>query len=174
MTVALVSGLLSILYLGSLAAAAGCDLRSYTIPNRLSGLVALTGLAALALAAPGWEAAALYLGVAAAVLTVGAGLFFAGLWGGGDAKLLAATALWVGPSGLPVLLLWMAVSGGGMAFILLAVRRLPWAQRMRKTPHCPQLLLPTQGIPYGVAIALGGILAFFSGNTVISSGFIYH
>src|SRR2546423_1641073 len=77
------------------------DLLTYRIPNWMTAAIALaffpmafaTGLPAHQLL---WQCAA-----AAVLLAVGFGLFAAGLFGGGDAKLLAAASLWFGLPQLP-------------------------------------------------------------------------
>ncbi|HEY5084239.1 MAG TPA: prepilin peptidase, partial [Rhizomicrobium sp.] len=79
-----------------LAAAAGWDLASFTIPNFLSAaLLAVFAVfafaAGLGFAAIGWHLAAGLVG-----LFVGFTLFALGYIGGGDAKLFAAVALWLG------------------------------------------------------------------------------
>src|SRR3954471_12119338 len=79
-----------------MAYAAASDLLTMTIPNRLcAALVAAFGVLAVA-AGLGWSDLAGHLGAAAATLVVTFTLFAFGLIGGGDAKLAAATALWLG------------------------------------------------------------------------------
>jgi prepilin peptidase CpaA len=77
-------------------------------------------------------------------------------------KLLAAASLWVGWTGLLPFVVWVGVAGGGLVLILLALRKnLPmlvaWA-----SPTIPQswprVLTSGEKVPYGVAIAIGGIL----------------
>src|ERR1700709_1501188 len=79
-----------------LAAAAGWDLASFTIPNFLqAGLIAafVAFAAATHLHAPqiGWHLLAGVIGLA-----IGFALFALGYVGGGDAKLFAAVVLWLG------------------------------------------------------------------------------
>ena len=79
-----------------LALAAGWDLASYTIPNLLSLVligvfVLFAALTAMPLASAGWHGLSGLIG-----LTAGFTLFALGYIGGGDAKLFAAVALWLG------------------------------------------------------------------------------
>lgn len=86
---------------------------------------------------------------------------FALRWiGGGDAKLMAATCLWLGLSGSGMFLLWTGVVGGVFCLFLMMARQ----HLQMVTPYAPgwasRLLEPKGDIPYGVAIAIGALLAF--------------
>lgn len=164
----------AVVYLGGLLVAAGWDIATYTIPNRVVVILGVSGLVALGLTAGSVHAALHVLGVALVVLMVGALMFFVHLWGAGDAKLLAVVALWVGPKGLPVLVFWTVMVGGLLAFVLLVARRLRFFNKSRLKPWCAGLLSSVQGVPYGVAIAVGGIVAFFSHHNGVSSAFLVH
>jgi len=87
--------------------------------------------------------------VALAVFGAGAVAFRFGLFGGGDVKLLAAGALWIGAGSVGSYLIATAVAGG-----LLAIGFLAWtliANTVRRGAIRPSL-------PYGLAISAGGIL----------------
>ena len=136
-------GLLALLAIALLAAAVG-DWRHRLIRNRLNGAIAAGApLFWMASGMVPWPSMALQLGLALLVLAVCASLFALGMLGGGDAKLLAALALWVPPAVFADLLLVMALAGGLLAAAMLAGRR-----RMAGKPA---------GIPYGIAIAAGGL-----------------
>jgi len=152
-------GLVSLLPLLAIMAAAK-DLTSYTIPNWISLTLGVTfGLLALTAALPlpvleGHVAA----GVAA--LLAGMGLFALGWIGGGDAKLLAACCLWFGWPDTEAFLLDTALAGGAFAFLLLVVR----GQLVRPFIPAPagwagRLITPGEPAPYGVAIAMGALIA---------------
>jgi prepilin peptidase CpaA len=144
-------------FLALLAWAAVSDLLWYRIPNLLTGALALLFvLAALpqALAQP-WLA---HLAVGGAVLVVCFALYLINAMGGGDVKLLAATALWMGPGLILPHLVLTAFLGLGLMILLLAcryglkaLRRLAPA-RVGRLP-LPTLLEPGRTVPYGVAIA---------------------
>lgn len=141
-----------------LVAAARSDLGSYRIPNGYS--VALLSLYPLfAFTAPHSVAPFASLGVMAAVLTVGFAAFAFGWIGGGDAKLLSAASLFAGPVLVGEFLLVMALAGGGMAlFMLCRHLRMRFAGPVGDAGN--QVIrnsLPTDKLPYGVAIAVGGI-----------------
>ena len=134
-----------------LAAAAIQDGLRLRISDWISGMVAIGAFAALALDGPVsglWQNFLLF----AAVLAIGTFMFGRGWMGGGDIKLLAASALWFDLSDGWKLLVAIAVAGGVEAITLMVLRRLPWSGTMRA-----KLLLLQRGgpIPYGIAIALG-------------------
>ncbi|HYE00974.1 MAG TPA: prepilin peptidase [Alphaproteobacteria bacterium] len=142
------------LYCAALLTAAAWDVARFEIPDALSLLLA-AGFAALVLG--GGAAALPGLTAGAAVLAAGFALFARGLIGGGDVKLMAATALWTGWTGLPGYLAATALAGGALALLLLALRRL--LRRAAARGFGGELLSPAGGIPYGVALAAGGLLA---------------
>ena len=116
-----------------------------------SGAVALGAFIAIFLNGPVtglWQNLLLF----AAVLAAGTVLFNRGWMGGGDIKLMAAAALWFDLSSGWKLLVTIAIAGGIETLLILALRKLNWPERVR------QKVLPLrhgEGIPYGIAIALG-------------------
>lgn len=132
---------------GLLLWAAWGDIRTRIIPNRLN--------AAVALLAPGWWWAqslspwpqiALLIAGAAIVFALFAAAFAFGMMGGGDVKLLTALALWFAGPALLHLLMVMALAGGVVTLVVLALHA------ARRQPGRPE-------IPYGVAIAVAGLWA---------------
>jgi len=148
-------GLLAVAVYGlALVAAAASDLTHYEIPNGIS--IALA--AGFTLLVPGLQAseAAWHLAAGGAVFIVTAALFARGIMGGGDVKLLSATALWTGFAGLPAFMLLMALFGAALAAALLTAKRLvPEAAFGRR--WYAHLLAREAGVPYGVAIAGAGL-----------------
>lgn len=121
------------------------------ISDWLSGAIAVGALFAVVLQGPQlnlWQNFLLF----AVVLAVGTFAFGRGWMGGGDIKLLAASALWFDLSDGWKLLVAIAIAGGIEAILIIILRRLPWSQALRDKV----LLLKRGGpIPYGIAIALG-------------------
>jgi prepilin peptidase CpaA len=121
------------------------------ISDWISGLIAIGAFVALAIDGPVsglWQNLLLF----AAVLAVGTFMFGRGWMGGGDIKLLAASALWFDLSDGWKLLVAIAITGGIEALLVIILRRMPWPDRLRGGV----LLLRRGGpIPYGIAIALG-------------------
>ena len=101
-----------LLFPALMAFAASSDLLTMTISNRVS-LVLAGGFFLLALVT-GMSLAAIgmHLAAAALVLAVAFGFFAHGWIGGGDAKLAAATALWLGFDHLLDYLLYASLFGG--------------------------------------------------------------
>ncbi|HAU22117.1 MAG TPA: peptidase [Erythrobacter sp.] len=125
--------------------AAFTDIRERKIANWLNAGIALTApifwwTSGLAL----WPDVAMQFGVALAAFAILTGLFALRMMGGGDVKLLTALALWIEPGSFLKLLIIMALVGGALTIVMgvyHAVRR----RRERLA------------IPYGVAIAIGGL-----------------
>ena len=134
-----------------LLVAAAQDAWRLRISDWVSGAIAIGAFVALALDGPVaglWQNFLLF----AAVLAVGTFMFGRGWMGGGDIKLLAASALWFDLSNGWKLLVAIAIAGGIEALLIIILRRLPWSDKARNKA----LLLQRRGpIPYGIAIALG-------------------
>ncbi len=136
------------------------DIYEFKIPNWVSivlfaaYLVAGAGLGASA----GVLIEGLLLGCAA--LAIGFALFALRIIGGGDAKLLAASAPWIGLSALGVFMVNVALAGGALAIALLVFRRMPALPVYAQAPWLLRLHQRPKDIPYGVAIAAGGLLSF--------------
>lgn len=135
--------------------AAVSDLLTMEIPNEIS--LALVGL--FLFVAPfshlGLEAAAWHLGVGALALAITFALFCANVFGGGDAKLAAAVAIWMGPGASLDFALHTALFGGLLALLFVVVRRIPVPASLGRLAWATRLLDPSGGIPYGIAIAAG-------------------
>ena len=129
----------------AMLASATLDLRSRRLPNWLNLAVAMGFLPWAWSTGLPWNDVAIHLVVGAMVLAVGFGLFATGVIGGGDAKLGAAVALWIGfSSELLRFFIAMALAGG-----VLAIFALIW----QAAAH--QRL--TRALPYGVAIGVAGL-----------------
>ena len=140
--------------------AACADLITMKIPNRLSLLlVATVPVAAWALGmAP--MLLLLHLSAALAMLLLGMGLFALGWIGGGDAKMLAAVSAWMGWAGLPAFLLSATLAGGVLTILVLIFRKIDLVGRVKTIPWVARLHSEEQGIPYGIALAIGGLVSF--------------
>ena len=141
-----------------LAAAAGWDLASFTIPNFLP--LALAGAFVALILSSGMAPAIFALHFLAGVtgLAIGFALFAGGLIGGGDAKLFAAMALWFGFHDLFEFALVASLFGGGLALALMSVRRLPVPASLAAHSWIARLHDRQAGIPYGVALAAGALV----------------
>jgi prepilin peptidase CpaA len=88
-------------------------------------------------------------------------MFAFGWIGGGDAKLFAACALWLGWSASLSYLAITGLAGGALAVALLGMRSV-WLRPIaaRGPAWFNRLATPGAGVPYGVAIAFGALAAF--------------
>ena len=143
-----------LVYVAALAAAAVSDLVSYQIPNT----ICLVLVAGFALAAPALPLGAIlsHLACGVALLAATAICFGFRLMGGGDAKLIAATALWLGWGHVGPFILLTAIAGGVLGLLLIIVRRFAPAPGDPARWYAP-LLARGEGVPYGIAIAAAGL-----------------
>lgn len=146
-----------------MVAAAVNDARAFKIPNWIwLGLLILFPL--YVLSASDEVMWVYHLGVFALVLAVGFALFAGHFAGAGDVKLLAAASLWAGPNFIGVLLVVTGLAGGVLA---LGYALNAWI-RQRLQPSAAtdggdgslMQALSKVPIPYGIAIAVGGIASF--------------
>ena len=141
-----------------MAYAAASDLLTMLIPNRISlGLIAAFALLACT-GVMSWPEIGAHLGAGGLVLVVSFTLFAFGVIGGGDAKLAAATALWLGLDGLLDYLLVASILGGGLTLAILAARSHPLPQAIARLPFALHLHDRKTGIPYGIALAAAALL----------------
>ena len=138
-----------------LAAAAGWDVASFTIPNFLQAAL-LACFVAFALAAGlGVSTIASHLLAGLIGLAIGIGLFARGLVGGGDAKLFAVVLLWLGFSDLVPYALFASLFGGALTLSFLFLRHLPLPAPFARQGWILRLHDEKAGIPYGVALVAG-------------------
>jgi prepilin peptidase CpaA len=139
------------------------DIASMTISNRLClTLAALFPLAALAF---GFTPAAIgtHALTGAIALAVTFALFSLNWMGGGDAKLIAATALWFGPTpDLANYLLLASLIGGALTLFILVARAVH--KPTTGVIFLDRLLTSSVGIPYGVALGSAAIAVFLTGE----------
>ncbi len=155
----LIPCLFALIYPACLVWAAVSDFSTMTIPNRLTLALAVSfaPVAAMLQFSPAqWG---IHLGLGLAGLVLGMVLFSLRFMGGGDAKLIAAAALWLGPQGFMALLIYTALAGGALTLGLLFARKTfhPYAAGLPGV--IGRHLEPKGDIPYGIAICAGGLLA---------------
>lgn len=157
------------LFAVTLIVAMAWDVARLEIPDAAS-LVLLAGFAAGAAAGGvAWGVVVSHVAAGLAVFVVGAALFYLGVWGGGDAKLAGAMALWLGWGGLAPWLLIVALAGGGLSLTVLALRRSPAPAATGGPPWLRRLRDPNEGIPYGLALGIGG-LTLIDAATAFTAG----
>lgn len=125
--------------------AAWRDTQTYTIDDRL--VIAVAVLAPVFWWSVGlsfWPDAAIRIGVALLVFIVLFGAFNLGMMGGGDVKLAAALVLWFSPFGTLRFIVFMSIAGGVLTLAYWAHHKIRGKEGKVK-------------VPYGVAIAIGGL-----------------
>jgi prepilin peptidase CpaA len=148
------------LFPAMMAFAASSDLLTMTISNRVSIILAL-GFFALG-PASGMSGAdmLMHVGAGGAVLVAGFIFFARGWMGGGDAKLAAATALWLGFDHLFDYLIYASLFGGALTLFLLQFRMLPLPRLLAGQEWAARLHEKDCGVPYGIALAAAALCVY--------------
>jgi prepilin peptidase CpaA len=152
-----------------MAVAAFSDLFTMTIPNRVS--IILIGAFLLIVPFAGLTPPAIGMHfVGALVVFVACFAFFAlNVMGGGDAKLLSAAALWFGfDQSLMLFAVYVSIIGGMMTMLILAMRSSADVFAAIGVPM-PHSLMHAKKIPYGIAIGIGGFLAYPSSPLMMAA-----
>lgn len=145
---------------GAMALAAATDLFTMTVPNRLALALPTFFFVLAPLVGLGWSDIGLHVALALAALAVTFGLFSFGWIGGGDAKLFAATCLWLGPEAIFAYSLYAALLGGALTLLLIFWRGLPLPLMLTSQGWLLRLHDSKQGVPYGIALAAAGLLVY--------------
>lgn len=146
LAVDLVLGAASAVAVAAAILAAASDAESRRIPNGLSLLLLLSGLAALTALSP--ADALLSVGLAALLFAAGLFAFSRGIAGGGDVKLLTGAMLWSGPALLGLFAVTMALAAIATSTIIL------FRQALTSPSHVASWKTP---MPLGIPIAAGAI-----------------
>lgn len=137
--------------------AAWTDIKTRTISNEVNVAIALLAIAFWWVVGETiWPDLVIRIGVALLIFVVFALLFMVRMIGGGDVKMIAALALWLPFQALVSMLTVMALAGGLISAFLLI------RQRWRPNADRPE-------VPYGVAIALGGLWVIANGLLTTSA-----
>jgi prepilin peptidase CpaA len=144
----------------AMAFAASSDLLTMRISNKLVIAVAVGFVLVALLVQLPLEQFLMHVACALVVLVVAFGMFALRWIGGGDAKLAAATTLWLGFGLTLPYLAYTAILGGVLTLLILLLRRLPVEAFAANMPWLARLHDRKQGVPYGVAMALAGLLTY--------------
>jgi prepilin peptidase CpaA len=148
--------------------AAYSDVKSFRIPNLLVAAVAWLGVTRLIVIGD-WSLAVYTVSASVIILAIGFVLFWQGIVGGGDTKLLTASVLLIGYHDLFSFLVLMGVCGALISLVVLVIHRfLPLYAGPRLTVLLPKAQL---AVPYGVAIATAGSVTLFF-QTPLATSFI--
>src|SRR5215472_11505598 len=131
------------------------DVRTRRIPNVLAFSIATLGLVRMIFDLDLMRAIHT-IEASAAVLVAAFILFWRGILGGGDTKLIAATALLIGSHDLVDFLFLMSVCGAALALAILArdeLRLQRWSVRATPPEAVDRIAATRSTVPYAVAIA---------------------
>ena len=134
------------------------DARTMIIPNWISLVILASFFCAIPFVWIGMVDFLAHLKSGFGVFIVVFAMFAFGLFGGGDAKILASTAFWFTPVELITYIAYFSIAGGLLALIVLIGRKylpasITASQTVFKTFHSGNQ------IPYGIALAAGALLA---------------
>lgn len=149
-----------VLFPALMAFAASSDLLTMTISNWLSlaltaGFFLLTLIIGMSLPEIGMHVAA-----GAVVLAISFAFFSLGWIGGGDAKLVSATALWLGFGHLPDYLIYASLFGGALTLLILQFRRMSLPEVLARQKWIARLHATNGGVPYGIALAAAALMVY--------------
>lgn len=137
------------------------DMMTMSISNRFS----LVLIAAFVVMAPfvlglDWQAWGGHLAAGGIMLVVSFVMFAFGWIGGGDAKLSAVIALWLGLPNLAPFIVYATLFGGALTLFLLGFRNIPIPILALRVPWIVRLHALRDGIPYGMALSAGALTVY--------------
>lgn len=152
-----------------LAVAACSDFLTMLIPNRVSAILLASFVIVAPLAGLGLTDIALHLSAGLIVFSACFALFAFNIMGGGDAKLLTASAVWFGMT--PVLvefLIYVSFVGGILTMAILSLRAHTNTILASGLP-VPGHLMTAKKVPYGIAIGVAAFMAYPSSPLMIAA-----
>jgi len=156
--VTLLHSALMLAYVVLVVYGAWSDARALRIPNWVSLALLVAFFPAALVAGLALETVAWHLACGVGVLVVGIVLFAFGLFGGGDAKLLAACALWVGWPQMYWLIAVVILVGGVLSILVILLRKGLGLWPDWLVAAARGLFEPGKAVPYGIAIATGALI----------------
>jgi prepilin peptidase CpaA len=148
------------LFPAMMAFAASSDLLTMTISNRVS-LILIGGFFVLAFGGGmGFTDILSHMGAGGLVLLAAFAFFTRGWIGGGDAKLAAVTALWLGFDHLLAYLVYTSLFGGALTVALIQFRMSPLPVPLARQEWLERLHRKDAGVPYGIALAAAALAVY--------------
>lgn len=141
--------------------AAISDMVSMTIANRISVILVATFAVAAPFTGMDWGTYGWHFAAGGLVLSITFAMFAAGFMGGGDAKLLSSTAVWMGMSmELMQYVFYGAMIGGVLTLLIIIYRRSPLSTITGNNLFLRNFADDKAGVPYGVALGAAGLLVY--------------
>lgn len=163
----MISIMMIVVFCTLMALAAFTDLTSMKIPNWLCLTVFVAFWVFVPFAGFSWGEIGTHALVGLTVFVIGLVMFALGWVGGGDAKLLAATSFWWLWMELLSYIVVTALAGGLLAICLLLLRKWPLPSFMYRWTWMQTLLKEEKDIPYGVALAVGGVVTLLNSDILL-------
>lgn len=136
------------------------DIRSFTITDKLNLTIAALFLLLAIPMGLGWGAILDHVKIGLIATVIAIAMFYIGIFGGGDAKMTGAIALWLGSTPMVPFIFYTALTGGVLGIILIIGRRLAKKFGLPKSPKwARRILRKRSAVPYGVALGIGALLA---------------
>jgi prepilin peptidase CpaA len=149
-----------LLFPALMAFAASSDLLTMTISNRVSLILAGSFFAVAIWSGMSLNDIGMHVGAGLAVLVVTFTFFARGWIGGGDAKLAAATALWLGFDQLLNYMIFASLFGGILTLVIMRFRLMPLPGALANQEWAKRLHRMDEGVPYGIALALAALMIY--------------
>jgi prepilin peptidase CpaA len=136
------------------------DVRTFLITNKLNMLIAVTFLILCIPMGLGWNNILSHLKVGLITIVITIALSYFGVFGGGDAKMTGAAALWLGPTAILPFIIYFILAGGVLAITLIISRLFARRFGLPRSPKWARRLMRKRaGAPYGVALGIGALMA---------------
>lgn len=144
------------------------DTMSMTIANRVPLLLLGVFLIVAPLTGMALADIGMHLAAGAVLLTITFAMFALGGMGGGDAKLIAASTVWMG-FGMPLMqyLLTSAVIGGMLTLAILTFRSSALSHITSQNMFLRNFSKDAGGVPYGIALGIGGLITYPSSPLMV-------
>ncbi len=150
--------ILMFLYVAFVLYAAWSDARELHIPNWVSLALLAAFLPIAVIADLGLETIAWHGAAGLLLLAAGFTLYALGYFGGGDAKLMAVCALWVGWDTLFLFILVVLLVGGVLSILVILLRLGLGIWPTWLVSRAQGIFTPNKAVPYGIAIAVGAMI----------------
>lgn len=152
-----------------LAVAACSDFLTMLIPNRVSAILLISFIVVAPLTGLGLQEIAMHFAAGLVVFSVCFALFAFNLMGGGDAKLLTASAVWFGLTfSLVEYLIYVSFFGGLLTLAILSIRSHTNVILASGLP-VPDHIMTAKKVPYGIAIGIAAFAAYPSSPLMLAA-----
>ena len=154
--------LISVLAIANLTALAWCDLRERRLPNAAVAAYALLWLAVVVYSQLEFSQLLHHALVAGLGFIIMFALYAVGAMGGGDVKLGTVVCAWAGPASAMQVVSIICISGMVLALLGLLSDRLVTCRSVSGVGpfrRIARALSAKRGVPYGIALSLGGVAA---------------